>query len=427
MDIILIICSVIFGLIAIIEFVVIISNRSNKIKKTEDISQEQSEKLQLEETEKEYYNLIENSLQGIAIMQGDPPQYVFVNSAMSNIFGYSREELLKLSYDEIQRIVLPNSKDIAKRWRRNRKSGLSSRVPRYEYRIRRKDGQERWVEIFVSTLSYKGAPATQAIYVDITERVLAVAARESLINDLEDKNAELERFTYTVSHDLKSPLVTIKGFVGMIKKDIEANNLDRVNSDIKRIESAANRMQELLEDLLELSRIGRIVNESENFGMTELSNEIVELLHGPISKANIKVVVQENMPTCYNDKRRIGEVIQNLIENAIKFRREDVESFIEVGFTEHNRLDVFFIKDNGIGVQEEYQERIFGLFNKLDNKGPGSGVGLTIVKRIIEVNHGKIWVESDGLNTGTCFYFFLPKTKEELENLKKKAFSLNEV
>jgi|GEM_PF-2468071 len=236
-------------------------------------------------------------------------------------------------------------------------------------------------------------------------RVSSEIERLSIINELEDKNAELERFTYTVSHDLKSPVITIKGFLGMLKEDAKAGNIERLESDIKRISNAADKMQNLLEDLLQLSRIGRLVNSSSEFSISSISEEVIELLQGNFSSLSSYVTIEPNMPTVYADKTRLREVVQNLVENSIKYRNVDIPLKIDIGTISKEDEIVYFVKDNGMGIKKEYLNKIFGLFEKLNPSIDGTGIGLALAKRIVELHGGKIWAESDGLDKGSTFYF----------------------
>ncbi|ATX79726.1 His Kinase A (phospho-acceptor) domain-containing protein [Mariprofundus aestuarium] len=234
--------------------------------------------------------------------------------------------------------------------------------------------------------------------------------------ELETKNAELERFTYTVSHDLKSPLVTIKGFIGLLEKDSMEGNQKRMSGDIKRINEAANIMAALLDELLEFSRIGRLDNPHEEISMFEMVNETVELLSGRIVEAKIKVDIQPDLPSAFADRPRIREVIQNLIENAAKFMGEQPAPHIEVGSDNRGGEVVYYVRDNGIGIDKAYHEKVFGMFERLDTTIDGTGMGLALVKRIIEVHGGRIWVESAGVGSGCTFCFTLPQKEIELDN-----------
>jgi signal transduction histidine kinase len=231
--------------------------------------------------------------------------------------------------------------------------------------------------------------------------------RKDLITELENKNAELERFTYTVSHDLKSPLFTIRGFLGYLEQDALAGNHERLKGDIQRISDATNKMQRLLNELLELSRVGRMKNDSVNVPFAELAREAIELVQGRIMECGITVRLDSDLPSVYVDRPRLVEVLQNLIDNAAKFMGTQEQPRIEIG--QHGYEEgkpVFYVRDNGVGIALEHFDRVFGLFNKLDPKTDGTGIGLALVKRIIEVHGGRIWVESE-LGMGSTFFFTL--------------------
>jgi light-regulated signal transduction histidine kinase (bacteriophytochrome) len=242
---------------------------------------------------------------------------------------------------------------------------------------------------------------------DISQRKWVETEREKLINELEEKNGELERFTYTVSHDLKSPLITIKGFLGFLEQDAASGNTVRLKADIQRIANATDKMQMLLSELLELTRIGRLMNTYQNVNFEELVHEAVELVHGRIQSKGIHISIQENLPTVYGDRQRLIEVIQNLIDNAAKFSGSQANPRIEIGQSgfEDGR-PIFHVKDNGVGIDPIHHDRIFGLFNKLDAGSEGTGIGLALVKRIIEVHGGRIWVQSEA-KKGATFFFTL--------------------
>jgi PAS domain S-box-containing protein len=256
-------------------------------------------------------------------------------------------------------------------------------------------------------LAIENARLNLALQNELTQRQL-------FIEELEAKNAELERFTYTVSHDLKSPLVTITGFLGYLEKDAIAGDIGRVRSSVSRITVAAQKMQELLNDLLELSRIGRVINSPESLSFSDIIIESLERVQGQLDAKKIVVKVQADLPSVYGDRVRLVEVVQNLIDNAAKFSDMNQNPVIEIGIEEtiQEGQVTFFVRDHGIGIQPEFQERIFGLFNKLDHNAEGTGIGLTLVKRIIEVHGGKIWVESEP-GKGATFYFTLPSSQNE--------------
>jgi len=245
---------------------------------------------------------------------------------------------------------------------------------------------------------------------EIVERKRVQAEREQLIAELEAKNAELERFTYTVSHDLKAPLITIRGFLGYVENDALTGNLERVRADMQRITRATDKMQRLLNELLELSRIGRMMNPPQSVPFETIVYEALELVRGPIQERGVQVQIAPDLPPIYGDRARLVEVVQNLVDNAIKFMGDQAHPCIEIGRrgTDAEGKPILFVRDNGIGIEPQYHERVFGLFNKLDTQSEGTGVGLALVKRIVEVHGGRIWVESDGPGHGSTFCFTLP-------------------
>jgi signal transduction histidine kinase len=253
------------------------------------------------------------------------------------------------------------------------------------------------------------------VFSDVTDRFLAEKERESLIGELEAKNAELERFTYTVSHDLKSPLITIKGFLGLLARDMSNGDAERVSADMERISSAVDKMQCLLEELLELSRIGRLVNPSEEIPFEELAREALDLVSGRMAEGKVRVEIAPESPVVFGDRPRLREVLVNLIDNAVKFKTDLHDPLVEIGAVNDNGETVYFVRDNGVGIDPKYHEKVFGLFDKLEPNTEGTGVGLAIVKRIVEVHGGRIWVESAGAGKGAAFHFTLPGKGEAKE------------
>ncbi len=279
----------------------------------------------------------------------------------------------------------------------------TEQVNAFEYELS-SGGENQFFEARISAIT----PQSAIMMVrDISQRKWVATEREKLINELEGKNSELERFTYTVSHDLKSPLITIKGFLGFLEQDAANGNIVRLKADIQRISNATEKMQLLLNDLLELSRVGRLVNPSQSVNFQELVREAIELVHGQIQSRGIQISIQENLPAVYGDKQRLVEVLQNLIDNAAKFMGDQSVPRIEIGLNGYERgLPVFYVRDNGIGIDPAHHDRIFGLFNKLDAASEGTGIGLALVKRIIEIHGGRIWVQSE-TDKGATFFFTL--------------------
>ena len=245
------------------------------------------------------------------------------------------------------------------------------------------------------------------VAIDVTARQTTQAEREALISELQAKTTELEQFTYTVSHDLKSPLITIKGFLGLLEQDAASGDAVRLKSDIDFITNAADKMQQLLDELLELSRIGRLVNPPEDIPMSELAQEAAGLVAGQLSARGVAVEIAPGMPIVRGDRPRLREVFENLLSNAAKFMGDQPQPRVEVGTHQDGEQTVFYVRDNGIGIEPQHQESVFGLFEKIDANSEGTGIGLTIVKRVIEAHDGQIWVESEGVGRGSTFYFTL--------------------
>jgi PAS domain S-box-containing protein len=236
---------------------------------------------------------------------------------------------------------------------------------------------------------------------DITER----KRQERLLSE---KNTELERFTYTVSHDLKSPLVTVKTFLGYLEQDMAGTDKERVKQDVTYMHNAADKMGLLLDELLNLARVGRKTNPAERITFKELTREVIRLVTGRIIANGVEVKVADVDMVLEGDRPRLMEVWQNLVENACKFMGNQPKPRVEIGVEQRGSETVFFVRDNGVGIEPRFQAKVFGLFEKLDPKGEGPGMGLALVKRIVEMYKGRIWVESAGPGQGANFLFTLP-------------------
>jgi len=239
--------------------------------------------------------------------------------------------------------------------------------------------------------------------------------RERLFADLEAKNAELERFVYAVSHDLRSPLVTITGFLRELEQDAAAGDTGQMKQAIGYISSSAEKMGRMLDELLELCRIGRIANPPEEIALEGLVREALELTGGRITQRELEVDISPDLPVVFGDRPRLLQVLQNLIDNAAKFTGDQPWPRIEIGVRRdggEGEEGVFYIRDNGVGIDADHRERVFGLFRQLDPQVDGMGVGLALVKQIIEMHGGRIWVESKGHGQGCSFCFTLPRKGE---------------
>jgi len=239
---------------------------------------------------------------------------------------------------------------------------------------------------------------------------------EGAVSELEARNAELERFTYAVSHDLRSPLVTVVGFLGAIEDAALGGQTDKVRSDMERIRGAAGRMDRLLGELLELSRAGRANTAPQTVPFAELVREARTLVAGRLRERNIALEVADGLPSVRGDRPRLVEVLQNLLDNAAKFMGEQAQPRIEIGARRDGPQTVFYVRDNGRGIEARFRDKVFGLFDRLDPQDEGTGIGLALVKRIVETHGGRVWVESDGPGRGSTFCFTLPVVPDSAES-----------
>jgi len=318
-------------------------------------------------------------------------RFVLVNQAYCDITGRKKEEII-------------GEKCYWKRDGEVFKTGKVLDIPEVTYTDR--EGNKHCVSVKKAPLTDESGKITHVLTIsrDITERKRAEEERVQLIKELEAKNAEMERFTYTVSHDLRSPLVTIRGFTGMLREDLARNEKEKVEADLKYIENGATKMERLLNDTLELSRIGRVANPPEDVPFGELVREALEETSAKIKSSGVEVAVADDLPTVHVDRMRIVEVLVNLIENSINYMGEQPHPKIEIGYRADEGEIVFFVRDNGIGIEPSQHEKVFELFYKVDRSTKGTGAGLAIVKRIIEVHGGRVWIESEkGKGCTVCF------------------------
>ena len=248
---------------------------------------------------------------------------------------------------------------------------------------------------------------------EIETRKKAEQERESVIKRLKAKNQELDRFAIRVSHDLKSPLITLAGFLGFLERDLKDDKREQAQKDMAQINEAAKRMGKFVDELLDLSRVGRIVNKPTNVAFDDILREALEVTEGVLQAKQAQVKIEAIFPFVYVDRSRVVQVLQNLITNAVKFSRNEEPPIIRFGFEEIDGEHIFSVGDNGIGIARAHQEQIFELFSKLNPDIEGTGIGLGLVKRIVEVHEGRIWVESE-VGRGATFKFTLaraPKTK----------------
>jgi PAS domain S-box-containing protein len=362
-------------------------------------------------TEQKYRDLVENA-NSIILQWSRDGRILFLNEYGLRFFGYTESEIV--GQPVVGTIVPPVEEN-----GRNLAAMVDDIIQHPEHHSSNinqnqcKDGRRVWMAWTNRTLFDKSGNISGVFSVgtDITARKQIEAEREQLIVELEAKNAELERFTYTVSHDLKSPLITIKGFLGVLDQDLATGDMEQIRRDMARIGGAADKMKNLLDDLLELSRIGRICNPPVYVNLAELVNEAAELLAGRFQQRRVRLEVAADLPMMYGDRPRLLEVMQNLLDNAVKYLGESPDPVVTVGCRQDRGQTVCYVRDNGLGIEPRYHEKVFGLFEQLDSRTEGTGIGLALVKRIIEIHGGRVWVESAGLGQGSAFCFILPPAR----------------
>lgn len=228
--------------------------------------------------------------------------------------------------------------------------------------------------------------------------------------EIERRNKELDDFTYVVSHDLKEPLISIEGFSKILQADygdvISSEGKDYLDS----VASATTRMKALINDLLMLSRVSRSSESSTPVPVGKVIDNLREDMEFTIRQRNAAIIVEGELPTIVGNETHLKIVLSNLVANALKFNTSPAPR-VEIGFrNEENNYYLFYVKDNGIGIEKEFLERIFVIFERLHRREDyeGTGAGLAIVKKIIELQKGKIWAESEP-GKGSVFYFTIPK------------------
>lgn len=268
----------------------------------------------------------------------------------------------------------------------------------------------REIDILLSVSIPRVDSPTQRMVVavlDISEHKLAEKERERLFRELERRNREMESFVYTISHDLKSPLITISGFAQLLSRDIERNDKERGRESIGEVQKAVDGMQQLIEDLLQLSRTGQIEGKPEDVDLRALLDDVQTRCASHIERERATIRVVSPLPRLYVDRMRFGQALQNLLDNGVKFHREGVDPVLEIGAERDHGEARLYVRDNGMGIEKRYQEKIFGLFERLDTKREGTGVGLTIARRVVEQYGGRLWVESEP-GRGSTFWLSLP-------------------
>jgi light-regulated signal transduction histidine kinase (bacteriophytochrome) len=270
----------------------------------------------------------------------------------------------------------------------------------------RKDGQVRSVSINAGKVMIDQTEYLMAIFRDITERKQAEQRQAQLLEQLEKTNQELKDFAYVVSHDLKAPLRGIKTLAEWISTDYADKLDDNGKEQMNLLASRVDRMHNLIDGILQYSRVGRVEEEKVVVNLNELAAEAIDMVAPP---ENITITIENELPTVECEQTRIMQVFQNLLSNAVKYM-DKPKGQIKVDCVEEDGFWKFSVADNGRGIEEKHYEKIFQLFQTLSprDKFESTGIGLTVTKKIVELYNGKIWVESEP-GQGSTFFFTLPK------------------
>jgi len=228
----------------------------------------------------------------------------------------------------------------------------------------------------------------------------------ALLDEISEKAEQLENFSHTISHDLKTPLTAIGGFAEFLSKQLSEGKLDQAEFCADRIVENIRRMERRLDEILQLAKIGRIIQPSEVIDIKSIIEEVLEMLAARLEQAHIEVTLNGDFPKVVGDSIRLREVFENLLDNAIRYIGEEPNQ-IAVGCRLDEFETVFYVQDNGIGIEPQHFESVFELFRRHARSIDGEGVGLAVTKRIIEAHGGRIWVESEGEGKGACFCFTL--------------------
>lgn len=368
----------------------------------QDIAERRRALKALEESEEKFRSLFENITEGVAIHEiiykkGKPADYriLDINPAFTEHTGISKEEAKGSFATKLYNAATPpylvEYSEVAI-------TGKPLRFDTFYPPMNR--------HFTISVISPKKNQFA-TVFEDVTEQ-------KKNENEIKQKNEELTRFIYTVSHDLKSPLVTIKSFTSYLREDIENQDKEAQGKDLNYIENAADKMGNLLDELLELSRIGRKEQPKTKITLKSVAQSAIDLVAGRIARQKVKIKFTGPPVLLHGHQQRLIQLYQNLIDNAVKFMGDEPAPLVEIGSfidKERNKEVVLFVRDNGIGIDPRYHHKLFGLFEKMDNKTEGTGIGLALIKRITEVHGGTIWFESGGPGKGTTFYFTLEGTQ----------------
>ncbi len=370
----------------------------------EDVSDARHAAQALKESEQRYRTLVETMNEGVMI-RNEKERITYVNERLCRMLGLSRDAMLNHSsiefLDEENQMIL----------KREREKRLQGFYEPYELTWAARDGR-RIITIMSPRPIYDDAGMFKGSFViitDITSRKNAEDALAGQARELERSNAELEQFAYAASHDMQEPLRMIASYVQLLARRYKEKIDQDADDFITYAVDGCKRMQTMINDLLAYSRVGRVNSETQSTDCEKILDWALENL-GTVLEENQATVTHDALPTLVVSTSLLGLLFQNLIGNAVKFRGE-AAPVIHISAEPVDDAWLFSVRDNGIGFDSQYADRIFVIFQRLHGVGayPGTGIGLAVCKKIVEYHGGKIWAESEP-DKGTTFYFTIPLT-----------------
>ncbi|MDO3695404.1 PAS domain S-box protein [Wenyingzhuangia sp. chi5] len=354
----------------------------------------------LEAEKQKYSSIIANMNLGLLEVDNDD-KILFVNQSFEEMCGYSSKELIGKVASSI--FLREEYKEKLAIEHEKRKEGSSNS---YEIQVMTKTDEIRyWLISGAPNYNLNGEiTGSIGIHLDITNLKKLEKQKEELLEELAKSNESLQEYAHIVSHDLKSPLRSINALISWIKED-NLGNLDEIsNQNILMIEKTLEKMELLISDVLEYSRVGADLHLDQKVNINDLLTELLQVIYVP---ENIHVSVENNLPIILGDKVKLEQLFQNLLSNAVKFSNKEIGE-IKVGCVDVGTHFQFSVSDNGMGIEKQYFDKIFKIFQSLHKRKDSSGIGLSIVKKIVELHHGSIWLESK-VGEGTIFYFTVKK------------------